>query len=31
MLTINQRFAPVMADHITRTAPRGADTESWRY
>jgi len=31
MLTINQRFAPIMAEHITKTAPAGSDTTSWRY
>jgi hypothetical protein len=31
MLTINQRFAPQMAEHITKTAPPGADVKSWRY
>jgi hypothetical protein len=31
MLTINQRFAFIMAEHITRTAPAGSDTTSWRY
>jgi len=31
MLTINQRFAPEMAEHIIKTAPPGSDTESWRY
>ncbi len=31
MLTVNQRFAPKMAEHITKTAPPGADTKSWRY
>jgi len=31
MLTINQRFAPVMAEHMRKTAPPGADTGSWRY
>jgi hypothetical protein len=31
MLTINQRFAPQMAAHIVKTAPRGADTVSWQY
>jgi hypothetical protein len=31
MLTINQRFAPIMAEHIIKTAPPGSDTISWRY
>lgn len=31
MLTINQRFAPIMAEHIIKTAPPGGDTKSWRY
>jgi len=31
MLTINQRFAPQMAAHMIKTAPRGADVSSWRY
>ena len=31
MLTINQRFAPIMAEHIIKTAPPGSDTVSWRY
>lgn len=31
MLTINQRFAPVMAEHMIKTAPPGADVTSWRY
>jgi hypothetical protein len=31
MLTINQRFAPIMAEHIIKTAPLGSDTISWRY
>ncbi|HUS78434.1 MAG TPA: hypothetical protein VM050_07225 [Patescibacteria group bacterium] len=26
-----QRHVREMAEHITRTAPPGADTESWRY
>jgi len=30
-LTINQRFLPKMAEHITQTAPPGADTTSWKY
>jgi len=31
MLTINQRFAPQMAEHIIKTAPPGSDTKSWSY
>lgn len=31
MLTVNQRFAPIMVKHILDTAPFGADTTSWRY
>jgi len=31
MLTVNQRFAPIMAEHMIKTAPPGADTKSWRY
>jgi len=30
-LTINQRFAPKMVEHILKTAPPGADLTSWRY
>lgn len=30
-MTVFQRFLPVMAQHIVETAPRGADTVSWRY
>jgi len=30
-LTINQRFAPQMVEHILKTAPPGADITSWRY
>jgi hypothetical protein len=30
-LTINQRYAPVMMEHMLRTAPPGADITSWRY
>ncbi len=30
-LTINQRFLPEMAERITKTAPVGADTTSWKY
>ncbi len=29
--TINQRYMPVIAEHMLRTAPRGADVKSWRY
>jgi hypothetical protein len=29
--TINQRFMPVMAERVLKTAPPGADTTSWRY
>jgi len=29
--TYIQRFAPEMKKHILKTAPRGADTTSWRY
>jgi len=28
---VYQRFMPIMAQHIIRTAPVGADTVSWRY
>ena len=31
MLTVNQRFAPIMVKHILKAAPPGADTISWRY
>ncbi|HWM84337.1 MAG TPA: hypothetical protein VNO33_00840, partial [Kofleriaceae bacterium] len=30
-LTYHQRFIPVLVDRFLRTAPRGADTRSWRY
>ena len=30
-LTVIQRFFPVMAEHIRRTAPAGASLGSWRY
>jgi hypothetical protein len=30
-MTVDQRFIPVMAQHIIKTAPAGADTVSWRY
>jgi hypothetical protein len=30
-LTYIQRFAPLMAEHLLKTAPAGADTSSWRY
>ena len=30
-LTTNQRFIPKMVKHILQTAPKGADTKSWRY
>lgn len=30
-MTVYQRFMPIMAQHIIRTAPAGADTVSWRY
>jgi hypothetical protein len=30
-LTINQRFMPVMMEHMLKTAPPGADTKSWQY
>ena len=30
-LTYNNRFIPLMADHWTKTAPKGADVKSWRY
>ena len=29
--TYIQRFAPEMANHMIKTAPKGADTKSWRY
>jgi len=28
---VHQRVLPLMAAHLLRTAPRGADTTSWRY
>jgi Putative esterase len=30
-LTYHQRFIPLLVDHFLRTAPKGADTRSWRY
>ncbi len=30
-MTVFQRFLPVMAAHLVKTAPAGADTVSWRY
>jgi hypothetical protein len=30
-LTYSNRFIPALAAHWERTAPRGADTKSWRY
>jgi enterochelin esterase-like enzyme len=30
-LTIYQRHLPIMVEHILKTAPPGADVESWRY
>jgi len=30
-LTYNQAFLPAMADHFATSAPKGADTTSWRY
>jgi hypothetical protein len=30
-MTVYQRFMPIMAQHIVRTAPAGADTVGWRY
>jgi hypothetical protein len=30
-MTVFRRFLPVMAQHIVKTAPAGADTVSWRY
>ncbi len=30
-LTIYQRHLPVMAEHMLKTAPEGADVRSWRY
>jgi len=30
-MTVLQRFVPVMAEHLVKTAPAGADTKSWRY
>ncbi len=30
-LTIYQRHLPVMAEHMLKTAPPGADVKSWRY
>jgi len=29
--TINQRYLPAIAEHMMKTAPRGADVTSWRY
>jgi enterochelin esterase-like enzyme len=29
--TVNQRWMPVMVQHMIRTAPTGADVTSWRY
>ena len=29
--TVHQRYMPAMAQWMVRTAPRGADTTSWRY
>jgi hypothetical protein len=30
-LTYDSRFIPVLAEHWTKTAPKGADVTSWRY
>ena len=30
-LTIHQRYLPLIAEHMLRTAPRGADVTGWRY
>jgi len=30
-LTINQRMAPQMVQHLLKTAPKGSDVKSWRY
>ncbi|HKE15282.1 MAG TPA: hypothetical protein VKB80_10475 [Kofleriaceae bacterium] len=30
-LTYHERFIPVLVKHFLRTAPKGADTRSWRY
>ncbi|HXX32274.1 MAG TPA: hypothetical protein VEJ89_16350 [Myxococcaceae bacterium] len=30
-LTYHQRFIPVLVEHFLKTAPKGADTTSWRY
>ncbi|MGH9463651.1 MAG: alpha/beta hydrolase-fold protein, partial [Vicinamibacteria bacterium] len=29
--TINQRYMPVIAEHMLKTAPPGADVKTWRY
>lgn len=30
-LTYHERFIPLLVEHFLRTAPKGADTRSWRY
>jgi len=30
-LTYHSRFIPLLVEHFLRTAPKGADTRSWRY
>jgi len=30
-LTYHARFIPFLVEHFLRTAPPGADVESWRY
>jgi len=30
-LTYHQRFIPLLVEHFLRSAPKGADTKSWRY
>ena len=30
-LTYHARFIPQLVEHFLRTAPKGADTRSWRY
>jgi hypothetical protein len=29
--TVHQRYMPAMAAWMIKTAPKGADTKSWRY
>jgi hypothetical protein len=30
-LTYHEKFIPIMVEHMLKTAPEGADVESWRY